>query len=254
MPDVAALRRVSFEHLTLHYQPQIASDGSRIVSVEALLRVSQPIPRLVTPADVLALFDAPEDAAALDWWVLRRACADAMRWPTISVSINLTAARFREPGLADRVMAVLDEIGLDPTRIELEIVESAYIADFDSALANIVALRAEGIRVALDDFGTGYSSLTYLLQLPFDKIKIDKSFVDGIGTYRSAAILHAIVALGRALGMKITAEGVETEEQYRFLRAAGCHLIQGWLFAKAVAPETIDRLLTVGEVPRGLTD
>lgn len=242
---------VSFDELTLHYQPQMAADGSRIVSVEALLRVLRPEPRLVTPADVLAFFEAPEDAEALDWWVFRTAATDSLRWPELSVGINVTAARFRDPDFAERAVAVAAEIGADPRRLEIELVESSFIEDFEAAVANIERLRAAGFRVALDDFGTGYSSLTYLLKLPIDKLKIDKSFVDGIGTIQSTVIVQAVVALARALGLKITAEGVETEEQWRFLKIAGCHLMQGWYFSKAVSAEEITRLIDGRIAPRG---
>ena len=243
-------RHVSFDELTLHYQPQIAADGSRIVSVEALLRVLKPEPRFVTAADVLAHFEAPDDAEALDWWVFRTAASDSLLWPELSVGINVSAARFREPDFADRALALTREIGADPKRLEIEIVESSFIDDFDTALANIERLRAHGFRVALDDFGTGYSSLTYLLKLPIDKLKIDKSFVDGIGTIQSTVIVQAVVALARALGLKITAEGVETEEQWRFLKIAGCHLMQGWYFAKALPADEISRLMSDRIVPR----
>jgi len=237
------MHRVIFRDLTLHYQPQMTADGSRVAAVEALLRVLKPEPRFMGPADVLRHFDAPDDAEALDWWVVRRACTDALRWPTISVSVNLTAGRFRDPTFADHLGAMVREIGADPRRIELEIVESAYIEDFDTALANITALRAMGFRIALDDFGTGFSSLTYLLKLPVDKLKIDKSFVDGVGLMQSAAIVHSVVALARALGLKVTAEGVETAEQHRFLKAAGCHFMQGWLFHKAMCADDLTELL-----------
>lgn len=252
MPEERLRKGVSFDDLTLHYQPQVSADGSRIVAVEALLRLCRPTPRLATPADVLAFFEAPEDAAALDWWVFRRAATDALRWPTLTVSLNLTAERFRDPKFAAEALTLIEEIGVDPSRIELEIVEGAYIEDFETAVANIRALRERGVRIALDDFGTGFSSLTYLLKLPVDKVKIDKSFVDGVGFVQSAAIVHSVVALGRALGLKLTAEGVETEDQWRFLRAAGCHYLQGWLFAKALPAEAIDELMASGVAPRGL--
>jgi len=240
---------VSFDDLTLHYQPQMSADGTRIVSVEALLRVLKPTPRLMGPADVLKHFNAPQDAAALDWWVLYRACSDALRWPDISVAVNVTAERFRDPNFVERLDRMCREIGLPAQRIELEIVENSFINDFETVVGNINAVRALGFRVALDDFGTGYSSLTYLLKLPVDKLKIDKSFVDGVGTMTSAAIIHAVVALARALGLKITAEGVETEEQHRFLRVAGCHFMQGWLFSKAVDAKTLTAMLAQQRVP-----
>ena len=243
MPRMGGRKRVSFDELTLHYQPQMTADGTRVASVEALLRVLKPEPRLMGPADVLAHFGAPRDAEALDWWVVRTACRDALRWPSISVGINLTAGRFRDPGFASRLALEVAEIGVPPQRLELEIVEGSYIEDFDTAVANINVLRAMGFRIALDDFGTGFSSLTYLLKLPVDKLKIDKSFVDGVGSIQSAAIVHSVVALARALGLKITAEGVETEDQHRFLKVAGCHYMQGWLFHKAMGADELTALL-----------
>lgn len=250
MLHVVHAERPTFDELTLHYQPQIAADGSRIMAVEALLRAKRPGPGRRTPADILAHFEAPEEAEALDWWVLRTACTAALKWPSLTVGINVGADRFRDPTFAERLIALVDEIGVEPQRIELEIVEGSYIGDFDRAFTNITRLRAHGLRIALDDFGTGFSSLTYLLKLPIDKVKIDKSFVDGVGSIQSAVIVQAVVALARALGLKVTAEGVETDAQYQFLRVAGCHLIQGWLFSKALPEEDISRLLETREIPR----
>ena len=235
-----------FEDLTLHYQPQVSSDGTRMVAVEALLRVLRPAPRLASPADVLAELDSPDQAEALDLWVVDRACADARRWPTLPVAVNLTADRFRDPCFPDKLKAILEEHGVRPEQIELEIVESSYIGDFEAAMTTISALRADGFRIAVDDFGTGYSSLSYLLRLPMDKLKIDRCFVENVSTLRSAAIVQAVVALARALGIKVTAEGVETAEQWRILKASGCHYLQGWLFSKALPPEEIDRLFAEG--------
>ncbi len=253
MLHVVSDDRISLDELTLHYQPQISADGARIMSVEALLRPKKPAPGRRTPADILAKFSDPADAEALDWWVLRTGCTAALKWPALTVGINVGADRFRDPTFATRLIALVDEIAVDPRRIELEIVESSYIGDFDTAFANITQLRAHGLRIALDDFGTGFSSLTYLLKLPIDKVKIDKSFVDGVGSIQSAVIVQAVVALARALGLKVTAEGVETEAQYQFLRVAGCHLIQGWLFAKALPEDEITRLMETREVPRRAT-
>ena len=236
--------------LTLYYQPQVLADASRVVSVEALIRLSHPLRGMVGAAEILQRLDAPLESEALDWWVLRTACIDSKRWPDLTVGINVTAGRFRDPAFADKLIAMIADVGADPRRIELEIVEGAYINDFETAVANIQKLRAQGIRLAIDDFGTGYSSLSYLLKLPVDKLKIDKSFIDDIGQMRSAAIVHAVIALSRAIGLKITAEGVETEEQLRFLKLAGCHYIQGWLFAKAMPADEIDALVASGKVPR----
>lgn len=234
---------VSFDQLTLHYQPQMTADGTQVACAEALLRVLSPCGRLMGPAQVLSHFDAPEDAETLDWWVLRTACKDALNWPSISVSVNLTAERFRDNTFPDRLAQLVSELGLPPERLELEIVESSYITDFDCAVANVTRLRALGFRIALDDFCTGYSSLTYLLKLPVDKIKIDKSFVDDVEMTKSAAIVLALVAMARAIGLKVTAEGVETESQHRMLRAAGCHYMQGWFFSKAVDAPSLALML-----------
>lgn len=130
------------EELTLCYQPQVSADGSNCRG-RGLLRVLKPEPRLVSPADVLVFFKTPEAEEALDWWVLRRACADALQWPSLSVSVNVSAARFRDPAFAEGALALIDEVGVEPRRIEIEIAESAYIDDFDTALANIQILRAK---------------------------------------------------------------------------------------------------------------
>jgi len=140
-------------------------------------------------------------------------------------------------------LELVAQVGIAPVRVELEIIEGAFIDDFDAATANINTLREAGIRIALDDFGTGYSSLTYLLKIPVDKVKIDKSFIDKVATVQSAAVIQAIVALARAIGLKVTAEGVETAEQQRFLRAVGCHYLQGYLCAMAGSVDGITRLL-----------
>lgn len=235
--------RVNFDDLTLFYQPQVSADGTRIVAAEALLRVVRPRPRMMTPADVLQRYNSATEAETLDWWVIERACRDALAWPEISVAINVTADRFRDRAFPSRLVALTEAIGIAPQRIELEVIESAYIHDFEAAFEVIQRVRAAGFRVAIDDFGTGYSSLAYLLKLPFDKLKIDKSFIDGVGSMQSAAIVHAICALARALGLKITAEGVETQTQYQFLKLAGCHYMQGWLFYKAVDRERLTELV-----------
>ncbi len=221
--------------LALLYQPQMSADGSTIACVEALLRHDHPVRGRVGAGEVLGHFNTPELLEELDWWVLERACRDALNWASLPVSVNVSATQFHKPDFAARVLALVTEVGLTPTRLELEIVEGAFINDFAAATANLEALRREGIRIALDDFGTGYSSLTYLLKIPVDKVKIDKCFVDNVEQLQSAAVIQAIVALSRALGLKVTAEGVETAEQHRFLRAAGCHYMQGYLFSMAAS-------------------
>jgi EAL domain-containing protein (putative c-di-GMP-specific phosphodiesterase class I) len=231
------------EQLTLFYQPQMSADGTRIACVEGLLRLNHQTRGLLGPGNVLPYLDNSELMDQLDWWVIERACVDALRWPSITVSANVSATQFLNPDFARRVLAVIAEVGVPPEQIELEIVETAFIDDFETACRNISLLRDKGVRIALDDFGTGYSSLTYLLRMPIDKLKIDKCFIDKVDFVQSAAIVHALIAMARSMGLKVTAEGVETESQLRILRAAGCHYIQGFLFSGAVSTDGISRLL-----------
>jgi EAL domain-containing protein (putative c-di-GMP-specific phosphodiesterase class I) len=241
-----------FDNLTLHYQPQMTADGKMVAAAEALLRVVQPTETLKNTADVLTYVEETGQVAALDWWIAERACRDALRWPGLSIGINLSAGRFRDPELAPRLIAMVKAIGVPAKQIELEIVESSYIEDFEAANRNINQLRAAGFRIALDDFGTGFSSLTYLLKMPVDKLKIDKSFVDGLGEIKSTSIVHAVVALARAVGLKITAEGIESEDQWRMLKLAGCHYMQGWYFHKAMEPDALTALLAEQRIPKPL--
>jgi EAL domain-containing protein (putative c-di-GMP-specific phosphodiesterase class I) len=165
--------------------------------------------------------------------VLRRACLDGKAWPGITVAVNVSPLQFRRTDFVDVVERILAETGFDPKRLELEVTESTLIGNVDTAELAMSRLKALGVRLALDDFGTGYSSLLYLRRFPFDKLKIDRSFVHSIEKAAdAAAIVHAVVSLGRGLGMKVTAEGVETAEQHLFLRAAGVHSMQGYRFGR----------------------
>jgi EAL domain-containing protein (putative c-di-GMP-specific phosphodiesterase class I) len=172
--------------------------------------------------------------------VLRRACTDGKAWPELTVAVNVSSLQFRRVDFVEVVERILTETQFDPVRLELELTESVLLGNIDTAEAAMLRLKALGVRLALDDFGTGYSSLLYLRRFPFDKLKIDRSFVRSIETAAdAAAIVHAIVSLGRGLGMKVTAEGVETADQLLFLRAAGVHSMQGYRFGKAVSVEEI---------------
>src|SRR5439155_24023038 len=167
-------------------------------------------------------------------WALRRACLDSAAW-SVSVAVNVSPLQFRRPDFVEMVQRILTETGFDPNRLELEITESTLLGNVEGAEAAMHRLKALGVRLALDDFGTGYSSLLYLRRFPFDKLKIDRSFVLSIEKAAdAAAIVHAIVSLGRGLGMKVTAEGVETADQQLFLRAAGVHSMQGYRFGRPV--------------------
>jgi EAL domain-containing protein (putative c-di-GMP-specific phosphodiesterase class I) len=176
-------------------------------------------------------------------WVLRRACADAAGWPRgLRVAVNLSPVQFTKPTLLDNVQVALKEAGLAPNRLELEITESVLMQDSETTLALLHRLRSQGTRIAMDDFGTGFSSLSYLRRFPFDKIKIDRSFVKAMSEDEdegSTAIIRAIIGLGKALKIKVLAEGVETNEQLDVLRSEGCDELQGYLFSE---PKPLDEL------------
>ena len=165
-------------------------------------------------------------------WVLRRACEDGLNWPDLTVAVNVSPVQFRWPGLADRIEQVLSESAIDPRRLMLEVTETAALDAEVAVRRTMEQLHRRGVSFALDDFGTGFSSLTCLRCFPFDEIKIDRSFVSNVGLTIDATIVHAVVSIGRALGLKVVAEGVETIEQHTFLKAAGVHAMQGYLFAR----------------------
>ena len=176
--------------------------------------------------------------------MLRRACTEAQRWPSLRLAVNVSPIQFRHKDFVSNLLRIIKETGFDPARLELELTEGVLIEDADAAEAAMMDIRAQGVGLALDDFGTGYSSLIYLRRFAFDKIKIDRIFLEYMeATGESAILVHSMAHLGRALGLRVCAEGVETAEQHRFLQAIGCHELQGFLFSKAVPATEIDRLL-----------
>ncbi|CAH1665953.1 Diguanylate cyclase (GGDEF)-like protein [Chelatococcus asaccharovorans] len=237
-------KAIENDELVLHYQPQVEIDNYTVVAVEALVRWPHPVHGMIAPEKFITVAEERGLIIALGEWVLRRACTDAMRWPGVRIAINVSAIQFRHRDFVSDVMRIITDCGIDPTRVELELTESVVVKDADAAEEAMIELRAHGVRLALDDFGTGYSSLIYLRRFAFDKIKIDRSFLEAAETTGESAILiHSIVHLGRALGLTVTAEGVETHEQLEFLRALGCHELQGYLFSKPVTAEEIDVIL-----------
>lgn len=230
--------------MALVYQPIMTADGQRIISVEALCRWRKPDGSEVEAAKFI---DVAEDSGLivpLGEWALRRACQDAANWPDTPVAVNISALQFRRPEFDQTTALILAETGFDPHRLEIELTESSLLGNIDAVAGTMSNLKSLGVRFALDDFGTGYSSLMYLRRLAFDKLKIDQSFVQSIGASSEAAtIVHAIVSLGRGLGLKVTAEGVETAEQHLFLRAAGVHALQGYHFGRPVDAETMGKRL-----------
>ncbi|MEA2840680.1 MAG: diguanylate cyclase [Methylobacteriaceae bacterium] len=237
---VAALER---DELFLAYQPQMLPDGQSMAGVEALVRWQHPVRGALGPADFLAAVEAHGLSDELGTWVLKRACREALRWQSLMLSVNVSPTQFQKARFVERLIENVRGTGFPLTRLELEIVETAFFEDPASAEAQLRHLRSFGISLALDDFGIGYSSLSYLRRMPFTKLKIDKSFIDDVTMMQSAAIVHAVIALARAIGLKVTAEGVETTQQQQFLRIAGCHYLQGYLFSKPVPAAEIDQML-----------
>ena len=234
--------------LQLHFQPVFDLERNDVACCEALLRWTHPKLGVVPPKSFIGVAEATGQIAAIGQWVLREACAQAATWrEDIGVAINLSAAQVA-PSLVDTVAGVLKVSGLSPERIELEVTETVLLRKTSETLAVLQDLRALGVKIAMDDFGTGYSSLLYLSSFPFDKIKIDRSFVAGISRQdtKSVAVLRAAVALGTSLGMTTTAEGVETEEQLEIVRAEGCAQAQGYLLGRPKAAAAMGSLLLAG--------
>lgn len=218
----------------LYYQPLIKLQTHEISGFEALIRWHHPERGMVSPLDFIPLSEETTLIVPIGEWVLRRACAEAMKWPSnIRIAVNLSPAQFKMRNLAQMVMSALAQSGLPAHRLELEITESVLLLENASTLATLHQLRGLGVRISMDDFGTGYSSLSYLRSFPFDKIKIDRSFVRDVDANSdSQAIIRAVTGLGNSLGMSTTAEGVETEKELAYLTGQGCTEAQGFFFSK----------------------
>ena len=229
----------------LHYQPLVDIAADRISGFESLLRWRHPEKGMISPADFIPVAEDIGLIVSLGEWVLREACTEAVKWPTdVKVAVNLSPVQFRSRNLVQVVVSALAHSGLSPTRLELEITESLFLAETEANLAILHQLRELGIGISMDDFGTGYSSLSYLRSFPFDKIKIDRSFVKDLAQRSDCvAIVRAISGLGRSLNITTTAEGVETMDQLDWLRAEGCNEVQGFLFSAAKPAAEIERLL-----------
>jgi diguanylate cyclase (GGDEF)-like protein len=237
-----ALSQGEFE---LFYQPLVATQTGRVGTFEALIRWNHPERGRVSPADFIPLTEEIGLIVPIGEWVLHRACEEAATWPDdIKVAVNLSAVQFRSKKLLQAVVGALAASRLAPHRLELEITESVLLQDSDETLAMLYSLRQLGVRISMDDFGTGCSSLSYLRSFPFDKIKIDQSFVQDLGkTADAVAIIRAVTGLGISLGIVTTAEGVETKEQFEQLREEGCAEIQGYLVSPPVSAAELHRFL-----------
>ena len=231
----AALRNaVCAQQFELHYQPLISLPAGRLTGFEALIRWRHPEAGLVPPGDFLPLAEKLGLMGRIGDWVIREACRTAARWPdALSVAINIAPAQFKDGRLLDTLRAALKESGLAPNRLELEVTETVLLPASGDAPAQLAAIRALGCHIAMDDFGTGYSSLTQLRSFPFDRLKVDRSFIRDLPeSAQSLAILRSVVGLGRSLGIAVTAEGVETPDQMRLLILEGCNSAQGYLIGK----------------------
>jgi diguanylate cyclase len=232
------------DRLQLVYQPVVNKSGEKVIGVEALCRWTHPTRGEIPPSEFIAIAEHSGLIIELGNWVLRRACIDGKAWPGLLVAVNVSSLQFRRIDFVEVVERILHETRFEPGRLELELTESVLLGNVDTAEVAMMRLKALGVRLALDDFGTGYSSLLYLRRFPFDKLKIDRSFVLSIEKAAdAAAIVHAIVSLGRGLGMNVTAEGVETADQQLFLRAAGVHSMQGYRFGRPVTVAEISARL-----------
>jgi diguanylate cyclase (GGDEF)-like protein len=221
--------------LSVHYQPLVDSGGRKVTGLEALLRWEHPKRGWVAPPLFVPVAEETGLISELGEWVLREACKVAREWPALTISVNLSPVQFCDEGLAERICEIVRKAGVSPHQIEFEVTEGVVLDQNETVRGALSRLRKEGFRIALDDFGTGYSSLSYLRDFEVDRIKIDKSFIQSLGqTLDAAAIVTAVVTLGHAMGLQVTAEGVETSDQEAFLRAAGCNVLQGFLFSKAV--------------------
>ena len=238
--EIDLRRAIETDKIRLVYQPLVNASGEKLIGVEALCRWSDANRGEVPPSEFIPIAEHSGLIIELGEWVLRRACLDGKAWPNLAVAVNVSPLQFRRADFVSVVERILNETGFDPARLELEVTESTLIGNVDGAETAMRRLKSLGVRLALDDFGTGYSSLQYLRRFPFDKLKIDRSFVHSIEKAAdAAAIVHAVVSLGRGLGMKVTAEGVETADQQLFLRAAGVHSMQGYRFGRAVPADEI---------------
>jgi EAL domain-containing protein (putative c-di-GMP-specific phosphodiesterase class I) len=243
--EIDLRRALALGEFEVYYQPLITLKTQKISGFEALLRWHHPERGMVPPLEFIPLAEEIGLIGQIGAWVLKQACLEAATWPDdIHVAVNLSPAQFRHRAIVLDVVAALGASGLPARRLEVEITEAVLLQDTESNIGILDEMRNLGVRISMDDFGTGYSSLAYLQKFPFDKIKIDRSFVKNLPERpQSIAIVRAVTALGIGLGMKTTAEGVETEEELQALKEEGCTEVQGYLFSKPVPAAQAAQLL-----------
>jgi EAL domain-containing protein (putative c-di-GMP-specific phosphodiesterase class I) len=237
------------EELSVVYQPIVSLQTGRVCAVEALVRWEHPERGPIGPARFIPIAEETGLISSIGAWVMRRACQDAATWPRqggtpLAVSVNVSPRQLRDPGFVDEVRAVLADTGLDPSQLEIEVTESAVMHDPQEARARLEQLQRVGVSLAIDDFGTGYSSLGQLRHFPFDSLKVDRTFMLGLGQDQTnAAIVSGVIALARNLGLAVVGEGIETRAQLEQLQALGCDRGQGYYLARPLSPESLTELL-----------
>ncbi len=257
-PDEEALladlkQAIRNDELTLVYQPQYDREGETITGIETLVRWTHPERGFVSPAFFIPIAERYGVIGEVTHWVLNRAMRETRDLGDFTIGFNASAVEFADPSFVDELSVLIARAGFDPKRLEIEVTETAVLAEEDEVRRNMARLHDLGLKIALDDFGVGYSSLSHLRLFPFDKLKIDRAFVTGCAeNVQSATLVHAVVSIGRALGMKVVAEGVETEAQRKFLKVAGVHAMQGYLFAKPEPVEALKARLAAMRAPEAM--
>ncbi|MDQ5843754.1 MAG: EAL domain-containing protein, partial [Acidobacteriota bacterium] len=243
---------LSNEEFVLHYQPQLAVDSLKITGVEALVRWQHPQLGLLPPAEFIGLAEDNGLILPIGEWVLRTACRQNREWQQkgftpMRMGVNVSARQFQQRHLAENVLEILEQTGLAPEYLDLELTESSIMSKAQASIDVLTKLKAMGVTISIDDFGTGFSSLSYLKRLPIDALKIDRSFIRDLTTDPDdAALVMAIVTLAHNLNLEVIAEGVETDEQLRFLRLLRCDEVQGYLFSKPLPAEELEQVLALG--------
>lgn len=244
---------VERQELQLYYQPIVGLEKGKIVGAEALVRWHHPQQGMIPPVKFIPLAEQTGLIASIGEWVLQTACNQTKSWqaeglPPVRVAVNLSFRQFNQVDLSERLVRILDESGLDPSYLELELTESILVQNVELTISKLKELKSMGVKISLDDFGTGYSSLSYLQQFPFDLLKIDRCFVQDINTNTTnAALTHAIIQMAHSLNLKVIAEGVETREELAVLYENKCDNIQGYLFSRPVKAEDFKRMLQEGK-------
>jgi len=244
-------RAIENQEFVLHYQPQV--NFGNIVGAEALIRWNHPTRGLLSPAEFIPFAEETGLILQLGNWVLEAVCAQLAAWSRrdvgagITIAVNVSTRQIAQLDFVEAVRAAIERAGVNPENLEIELTESALLSNYEDAIAKMKALKSIGVRFSLDDFGTGYSSLSYLKRLPLDQVKIDISFVrDLLVDVSTGAIVQAIVSLGHAMGLAVIAEGVECEEQRKYLSAMGCHSYQGFLISRPLSIKDFERMLRGG--------